>query len=164
MSTSVDIALDYPANPDVVWTMWLDDAFLHAKGSNTADSSHSIEHSGTETVLTITRLIVDGIPPIAKTFLGDTITLQETQRWSAPDTSGIRRSTVDLTVKNAPATVTGSIALSPTASGTHVAIHFDIKVAVPLFGGMAETVIKEQLEKFITAEHAIGLEWLANQQ
>lgn len=144
--------------------MWLDDDFLTAKGSNTADSAHTIQADGDATVLTITRLIVDGIPPIAKTFLGDTITLQEVQTWGGLDSAGIRRASVDLTVKNAPATVTGSITLSPTSTGTHVAIHFDIKVAVPLFGATAETVIKAQLENFIGAEHGIGLEWLASHQ
>ena len=162
MSTTCDIALDYPASPELVWTMWLDDAFLDAKGSNTAESAHSIDIAGSTTTLTITRLIVEGIPPIAKTFLGDTITLQEVQTWGEPDAAGIRRAQVGLTVKNAPATVTGSIALSPTSTGTHVAIHFDIRVAVPLFGATAESVIKAQLENFIGAEHGIGLEWLAS--
>jgi hypothetical protein len=164
MSTTCDIALDYPAGTDLVWTMWLDDAFLEAKGSNTAESAHSIAVDGATTTLTITRLIVDGIPPIAKTFLGDTIALQEVQEWGEPDQAGVRRAHVDLTVKNAPATVTGSITLSPTKSGTRVAIHFDIKVAVPLFGATAESVIKSQLENFIGAEHGIGLKWLASHQ
>ena len=144
--------------------MWLDDEFLTAKGSNTANSAHSIHAEGDATVLTITRLIVDGIPPIAKTFLGETITLQEVQTWGELENAGIRRASVELTVKNAPATVTGSITLSPTSTGTQVVIHFDIKVAVPLFGATAETVIKAQLEKFIGAEHGIGLEWLASHQ
>ncbi len=143
--------------------MWLDDAFLQAKGENTAQSTHIIDQTGEQTILTITRVINEGIPAIARTFLGESITLVETQTWGHP-VDGVRNATVGLTVRNAPATVTGTISLNPIATGTLVSIHFDIKVAVPLFGATAESVIKEQLERFIRAEQVIGNAWLASHQ
>jgi hypothetical protein len=108
----------------------------------------------------IARVMSVDLPPTARALLGSSISLTETHRWGAAEPDGSRSAALEVAIDGAPITVTGSLHIAPTTSGSRVRVTADITVRVPLFSGMAEGLIRDELAKAIADETALGRQWL----
>ena len=99
-------------------------------------------------------------PAAAAAFVGEKLNVKEIQTWSAPGPDGSRTGTVDVDF-GAPITFKGTMSLSPSADGTVVTSHGDIKAGIPFVGGMIESGAADQTRKYLKAEETIGREFLA---
>jgi len=149
-----------------VYALFTDVAFQEAKClATTDDANHfSVDVSGGpagERVRTERHLRSQGLPDVAKSFVGEHLTIIEVQDWSAPAGDGSRQSAVDMHVKGAPLTLKGTLRLEPTASGTVKVLDAELKAHVPFIGGRIEKAAAEPIKAAIEIETGLLREWLA---
>jgi hypothetical protein len=156
--------IQYAAPPAEVFAVLSDPAFQEAKCAATAAISHSakVEPQGDQTVITTERVLPsDDLPDFAKSLIGETLKVIETQTWSAAGSDGSRSGTVEMTVPGAPITMKGKLSLKPSSGGTTEVLDADLKAGIPLIGGKIEKAAAPPIEEAITIETQTATEWLA---
>lgn len=112
-------------------------------------------------VVTITRTLPAQVPDFVKRFVGETITLAQTETWAPDDGSGVRRADLVLRVVGQPAAMNGSITVGHTEGEVVETVNGDLQVSVPFFGGRVEAEIVTALEAAARVEEETGRAWLA---
>lgn len=110
--------------------------------------------------LTIVRVLPADVPAVAKKFVGDTITVTETQVWTPLSADGLASAagTVDF---SAPLSLKAAVTLSAAGTGTVVRTSGSIKASVPFVGGTIESSAADLMAKYLNVEQTVGNEWLA---
>ena len=149
-----------------VYALFTDAAFQEAKClATTDDANHfSVDVGGGPAggrVRTERHLRSQGLPDVAKSFVGEHLTIIEVQDWSGPAGDGSRQSAVDMHVKGAPLTLKGILRLEPTASGTVEVLDAELKAHVPFIGARIEKAAAEPINAAIEIETSLLREWLA---
>lgn len=149
-----------------VYALLTDPGFQDAKCVATTDDAHNFtvdvaDAAGAHRVRTERHLPSDGLPDVARSFVGDNLTIIEVHTWSLPAADGSRESVVDLHVKGAPLTLKGTLRLEPSGAGTVQVLDADLKANVPFIGGKIERAAAEPIEGAIEIETALLKEWLA---
>lgn len=161
MSTTIDEVQQYDASPDDVFAMLSDPDFIKAKcmasGCIEATAESVPEDDGV--TLVSRRVLPAKLPSFAKRFVGETVTLTETQKWSDPhSTSRIATFIVDF--GNNPIAFDGNITLQPDGDGTKVEYVGAIKCSIPLIGGKIEGVALDWITRYVRKEQTVGTAWL----
>ena len=156
--------IEYAATPEEVFAVLADTSFQEAKCAATAAISHqaSVEAAGDQTVIRTERVLpADGLPDFAKSMVGNTLKVVETQTWSSAGPDGSRTGTVEMSVPGAPITLRGKLSLAPGGTGTVEKLDADLKASIPLVGGKIEKAAAGPIEEAITIEGTTAQEWLA---
>lgn len=161
VTTRFEATMDYPAPLARVWTMLGDESYLSAKVGAALSGDFTVDEDGIGRTVRIARTLAVDLPPTARALLGTEISLIETHTWGAADGVGERTADLGVDIAGAPITVTGALALRATATGGQVVVTADITVRVPLFSGMAESLIRDELARAINDEAELGRAWLA---
>jgi uncharacterized protein DUF2505 len=155
--------VEFPAPPHEVFEMLAEPRFQEAKCGATAALEHavSVELSGERTIIKTERILpTRGLPDYAKSMVGETLKVGETQDWGPAAADGSRHGTIDLEIHGAPLTLRGTVRLEPGGAGTVQHIDGDLKAKVPLFGGKIEQAAAPPIEAAIEIEHQTGVKWL----
>ena len=150
---------------DEVHALLIDPAFQEAKCAATTNNGiYTVDVGGGadgQRVRTERQLPSDGLPDMARSFVGDHLTIIEVLDWSSPGPDGSRRSLVDIHIKGAPLTVKGTIRLEPLGRRTVEVIEAELKANVPLIGGKLERAAADPINAAIGIEIELLREWLA---
>jgi hypothetical protein len=155
--------IEYAATPEEVFAVLSDVKFQEAKCAATAAIKHSadVKTVGDHTVITTERVLPsDGLPDFAKSMVGPTLKVTETQDWGPASSGGGRRGTVDMTVAGAPIALQGTLMLAPGGGGTVETIEAELKAKVPLIGGKIEKAAAPPIEEAIDIEALTAAKWL----
>jgi carbon monoxide dehydrogenase subunit G len=147
--------LSYEADPAAVFAVLADPDYITEKltATGSLDSTVSVTVEGTETVITTMRkLSSDDLPSLAKSFVGDAITVDQTERWGPPATDGTREGTLNATFRGTPMKVDATLRLSPGGAGSELRVAGDVKAGIPLMGGSIESFAAEQLTRGLDRE------------
>lgn len=139
---------EYPAAPEAVFAVMCDPAFQDAKcdATTTGTWTADVATTGDRTTITTERVLpTDGLPDVARSFVGESLTVVEVQTWAPPAADGSRTADLNLHVKGAPMTLRGTIRLSRTAAGSVHEVDGDLKAGVPLIGGRLEKAAADPL-------------------
>ena len=168
MPTQFDFAQSFTGSPLTVFAMLSQENFILAKcsatGSLSAEASVAqVPIDGGETVTLIsTRVLPADLPGPARSLVGDTITVTETQIWTPPAPDGSRTATITVDF-SAPMTFSGTLHLSPRDQATTtITTRGKFTASVPFIGGKIEKVAAEQTQRYLVAEERVGNEWLAD--
>jgi hypothetical protein len=146
---------DYDADPDRVFAMFCDRAWREevCRATHAIDYSVSVERSGATVVVRTTRVLPAQVPEPAKSLVGDTLEIVQTESWIAePDGDGIRRADVDLQISKQPASMTGTVVLEPNGPGTRRTVNGEIRVRIPLLGRRIEPEIAKAIQAALDKE------------
>lgn len=137
--------------------MYADTAYAEIRrrtlGANDASATVDGDPSGAFSVTTDLHLPADRVPDIAKRFVGSSLTVRETQRWSVPEADGSRTGTMEFDVVGLPAGMQGSARLAPAGDGAcTVEIDGDLAAKVPLIGSRLEKAAQPYVSKVLRAE------------
>jgi hypothetical protein len=161
--TEIDEIQHYQAAPEVVFAMLSDTEFIEKKclasGSIEANAE-VIDDGGDRTSLVARRVLPAKIPGFAKKFVGETITLTETQNWRAASPDGSRAAEFVVDFGNNPISFTGAVELKPNGDETTVETKGMIKCSVPFAGRKIENLALEWIQKYINKEQRVGNAWL----
>jgi hypothetical protein len=99
------------------------------------------------------------LPPVVGKVVGGNLTIERTEtlvRGGAGRYSG----DVDVAIPGAPANAAGTVTLTDQGDGSVFAVHADVTVNVPIFGGKIEEIVAEQVRRLMEAETAFTITWL----
>lgn len=165
MPTKFEFTQNFTASPQVVFAVLAQEDFILAKcaatGSLTTQATvKAVSQQGAQT-LTSVRVLPADLPAPAKSLVGETITVTETQVWSAPAPDGSRTATITVEFSG-PMGFSGTLELTPTQGGnTKITTRGSFTASVPFIGGKIEKVAAEQTQRYLTAEERVAGEWLA---
>ncbi len=152
-------------SPEDVYAVLTDPAFQEEVcEATTAGDGHSVEVTPRTTgarVRTERDLPSDGLPDVARSFVGEKLTVVEVHEWSAPLPDGSRESALDMHVKGAPLTLKGTLRLEPDGEGTVEVLDAELKANVPFIGGKIENAAAGPIDTAIDIETRLLREHLS---
>jgi len=108
----------------------------------------------------VQRVMAPQVPDLIRRFVGDSISIAQVEQWSAPGPTGVRTAVVDVTVKGQPASMTGSMVLSPAPNGSTELVTGEVKVSIPFLGRQIEPEIVKVIEAALRIEQRVGQDWV----
>lgn len=159
MSTDLHAVQNYDADPDTVFGKFSDRAFLEGRlqaagGIDPEITELTVGDDGAVKIATKQAIPASAMPSMVATLMpGDPVILR-TENWrAAADTVGGYIADFDVVIKNAPATLKGTMTLAPAGAGkSTLTVDGQASVPIPLFGSKIEGVIIEQVGKLLEAE------------
>ncbi|MDQ1289044.1 MAG: hypothetical protein QG622_2610 [Actinomycetota bacterium] len=156
----------YDADPRQVFRMIVDHEFQEAKCLASGSLEHDVEvaeHSdGGAVVISNRTMPTDHLPDFARSLVGATVHLRETQRWRPASPDGTRTGSIEVEIHGVPVRFVGSLALAPDGSGTRWPIEGELTASVPLLGGRIERAAEPAVLAGIRVEQRTGTSWLAD--
>lgn len=160
MATAFEHTQNFPTDPAALFSLLSRADFIEAKCAATGSMKTEVETSGL--TLKNIRVLPADLPAAAKSLVGETITVTETQVWSDPAPDGSRTASVSVEFSG-PMSFSGTLTLAPAADGTSsITTTGAFKATVPFIGGKIEQVAAEQTARYLGAEEKIAREWLSN--
>ncbi len=155
MPTSLSVTHEFGAAPAAVYALLTDRAFLDARleatGGNDPEVVSLDTDGGATKIVTRQAIPAAALPSmVASMISGDPIT-ERTEDWRADGAGYLADFSV--VIKGAPATLKGTIALTPSGAGSSLAVNASASVPIPLFGGKIEAVVVEQVDALLTREN-----------
>jgi hypothetical protein len=150
----MSITEEFPASPAAVYALYTDAEFLQSRLEDCgAVDPHvlSVEPTG-DGVTSVTRQSIPAtvLPAMVGSMMaGDPIT-ERTEAWR-PEGDGYLAD-FSVTIKGAPASLKGTMALTPSGSGSTLTVTGQAAVPIPLFGGKIEQTVVEQVGTLIAME------------
>ena len=157
MAKRIDLAFDVAAPVEAVYAVISSEEWATARDTAFDDGSRTESRTvgaGDAVTLVMSRGLPPGIPGFLEKFLPKGGRAHQTEAWGPAD-GGARRGTWKGEIPGAPATVGGTMALEPSASGARYLVSGEIKVHIPLVGGKAESFVAEMIEKLTASEAAL---------
>jgi hypothetical protein len=99
------------------------------------------------------------IPSAVRSFLPSDFIINRLETWRRAS-DGSYAGTAQVQVPGTPASATGQMDLRDVATGSELRVHTDVTVKVPLFGGMIEETVGEQILKLLDLETMFTLDWM----
>ena len=163
MMSGMDLKLSasYDATPEEVFAIVTDATFREQACEKTKALSYDVQvsESGGDTIVRVRReMASDDVPDIARKFVGQTLTVVQTETWHPAAADGSRKADVVGEISNTPVTLKGSASITG-GSPTVQAIELDIKVAVPLIGRKIEPFVVDAIRSGLQKEHDLGRDW-----
>jgi hypothetical protein len=119
-----------------------------------------VTESGGDTVVKVQReMPSDDVPDIARKFVGQTLTVVQTETWHPAKPDGSREADVRGEIANTPVTLKGTAGINAQGAGAVQAIELDVKVAVPLIGKKIEPFVVDAIRSGLQKEHELGRDW-----
>jgi len=97
-----------------------------------------------------------GVPSFAKPVVGETSRAVQIEEWTDQTSAAL-----EIKTPGKPATMKGTITLTPEDDGTLEVVELTIKVSVPLVGGRIEKLLGDLVRRSTSAERETGMRWLA---
>lgn len=166
MARSIDYrsTLAYPA--DQVFAAMSDPEYLRARLRELGGpGSGLLEHEATpeQTRYRLRQgLSESDLPPIVGKVVGGDLAIERTETLRRT-TPGAYTGDVDVAITAAPASASGTMTLTDAAGGSsEFAVHAEVTVRVPLFGGKIEEIVADQVRRLLEAETAFTVRWLGS--
>jgi hypothetical protein len=166
MPRSFDIAGEYEGTVEQVHRAFSDEHYwLVRLADSGADDgtldSMDVGEDGSIDVVTTQTLRTDRLPAVVTQFHRGDLSFVREEAWT-PVLDGRATATVKGSITGAPATLTGTAALTPATSGAGSRLEFraTVEVKVPLVGGKIENFIGGQLLDLLIAEQRYTTVWI----
>jgi uncharacterized protein YndB with AHSA1/START domain len=152
----------YDAPPDDVFEMLCDQAFrekvCRAIGSVRYDVS--VSRDGDTARIRNDRVMKADLPEVAKKVIGDTIEMVQTEDWGERQPDGARTADFRVEIPGKPGSITGTVSLSPTRTGSREVVAARVKVSIPMVGRRLEAEVVHGLQAALEVEGRVGAKWL----
>jgi len=165
MPRSFDMAAEYEGSVEQVLQAFSDEQYWLARLADSGADDYSLDSMTVDEqgidIVTTQRIRSDRLPGVVTQFHRGDLTLVREEAWS-PNRDGQATATIKLAIIGAPATLSGSAALSPAKSGGGSRLEFKatVQVNVPLVGGKIENFIGSQLVELLIAEQRFTTVWI----
>jgi len=161
-----DAEIRYEADPQRTFEMLTDPAFLERVCVDNGAVEHSVSvqpaDDGGVVITTVRVLPTKDVPPVVKGFVGETLTVTETDSWGPAAADGSRQGTVTLDIQGAPVKLTGTLAFTALEDGaSQEKLSGDLKAGIPLFGGQVEKAAEPAVRSAIKVKQRTAAAWLA---
>jgi len=172
MPRSFDLSADYKDSVEEVHRAFRTEEYWRARLADIPVDDARLEllrvggESGNDgTIDVVTLQVIDShkLPALITQIHRGDLCIKREETWS-PVSGGVAMATVAGSIVDAPANVSGSAELSPTAKsgGSRLECRITVHVRIPLIGGKLENFIGTRLADLVVAEQRFTTEWIAN--
>jgi hypothetical protein len=116
--------------------------------------------AGAFSTITIRTLPTTRLPDIARKFVGEKLTVTQTENWDAPEADGSRTSNITLKISGAPLDVTAVQRLVADGGNTRVELEGNVSSAVPFLGGKIAEAAEPMVGKALNIQSQQAQAWL----
>ena len=148
--------LDFAAEPDAVFAMMTDQAYLEEVCVASESISYDVSVSGSTTKTSRTL----AAPESAARFTGAELTVNEEVVWDGAGAGGARTANLTMTVLGQPVTLKGRLQVAPGGRGTIVDLTGELKVAIPFLGKKLEQSAAPAVMAGFRTQQRVGDRWL----
>lgn len=158
-------AIQHDAPPSEVFTMLCDTGYqeLRCERSGALEHEVTVEVEEHATLVVVRRrMATDNFPDFARSIVGDTVDVIESQSWGEADADGSRGAGVEVNIPGTPVEFTGSLGLAPVEGAPERTEHTltgDLKAHVPLLGARIEKAVSPILVGTFRREADVAQEW-----
>lgn len=172
MPRSFDISADSEGSVEEVLQAYSEEDYWLARLAGSGVDDAKLEslrvggvsgNDGTIDVVTVQVLRSDKLPGlITQVHRGD-LCIRREETWG-PVSDGVATATITGSIEGAPANVSGTAVLSPTAEsgGSRLECRLTVQVRIPLIGGKLENFIGAQLANLVQAEQRFTTGWITS--
>jgi hypothetical protein len=157
------LSVSYDATPEEVFAMVSDTTFREHACEKTKALSYDVKVSelGGDTIVRVQReMLAYDLPDIARKFVGQTLTLVQTETWHPANADGSRDADVQGEVSGTPVRLKGTERIAAEGDSSAVqSIDLDVTVALPLIGRKIEPFVVDAIRSGLQKEHELGRSW-----
>jgi Protein of unknown function (DUF2505) len=166
MPRSFDMATDYEGSVEQVHRAFGDEQYWLARLADSGADDYSLDSLTVDPsdgidVVTRQTLRADRLPGVVTQFHRGDLSFVREETWT-PVRGGQATAIVKGSITGAPATLSGTAALTPAKSGGGSRMEFNagVEVRVPLVGGKIENFIGNALVELLIAEQRFTAVWI----
>ncbi|WP_153398535.1 DUF2505 domain-containing protein [Ornithinicoccus halotolerans] len=158
-------AIQHDAPASEVYAMLCDSRYQELRCERSGALEHEVTvelQEGSTLVVTRRRMATDRFPDFARSIVGDTVDVIESQSWGEPDSDGSRGAGVELSIPGTPVEFTGSLSLAPVdgdPARTEHTLTGDLQAHVPLLGSRIEKAVAPIISGAFRQETQVAQEW-----
>ena len=152
----------YNATPEEIFATITDATFREQACEKTKALSYdvTVTESGGDTVVRVQReMTSEGVPDIARRFVGQSLTVIQTETWHPVKADGSREADITGDIPGTPVSIKGTGRLAPEGGTTVQATNLDVKVSVPLIGRKIEPFVVDAIRAGLLKEHELTHAW-----
>jgi hypothetical protein len=150
----MSVVQEFPAPPATVYQLFTDRTFLEGRLADCGGVDPEIvtldKTDDRATVTTRQAIPASVLPPMVATLMSGNPVTERTEDWR-PDGDGYLAD-FSVTVKGAPASLKGTMTLSPAGAGSTLTVQGNASVPIPMFGGKIEQTIADQIGELLQME------------
>jgi Protein of unknown function (DUF2505) len=165
MPRSFDMAAEYEGSVDQVHQAFSDEQYWLARLADSGADDYSLDSMTVDgqgiDIVTTQTLRVDRLPAVVTQFHRGELSFVREETWT-PIRDGQATATINGSITDAPATLSGAAVLAPAKSrgGSRLEFKATVQVDVPLVGGKIENFIGSQLVELLIAEQRFTTVWI----
>lgn len=160
MPADLTYEFSLPAAPEKVFAMLTGSEYLSDKVSKAISGKFESTGQSPNLQIQIVRTLAGDLPELVKKFVGETLTVVESQNWSKSADKNYAAD-LELKINNAPVEIFGTISITGNQI-SQVLIKLKVKVNLPIFGAMAEPQVVEKLKTVLLDEELLCSKWIVN--
>ena len=152
-------SFQYPAGVEAVFALISDKEFRIGAAEKTGglDVAATVKTDGDAATVSLQRTQPATVPDFVKKFIGDAVTVKQTEEWSAPTADGTRKAKLVMKVVGQPAGFEGTATLKNDGKGAEFLVSGEVKVSVPFVGKKVEPVIAKAVLSSIKHDEKAGV-------
>jgi Protein of unknown function (DUF2505) len=165
MPRSFDMAAEYEGSVEQVHQAFSDEQYWLARLADSGADDYSLDSMTVDgqgiDIVTTQRLRADRLPGVVTQFHRGDLSFVREETWT-PIRDGQATATINGSITDAPATLSGAAVLAPAKSrgGSRLEFKATVQVDVPLVGGKIENFIGSQLVELLIAEQRFTTVWI----
>ncbi|MEC5200190.1 hypothetical protein RCH21_002433 [Arthrobacter sp. PL16] len=153
-----------PYDPATVLGVFTDEGFVRHMSEHVGGTLESLTvdgDTGGAFTLTAVRTMPTGrLPDMARKFVGETLSVTQTEQWSAPTADGSREATLQMTVAGVPLTVAAVQRLIAQGTDTVVDLQGNVSSSIPFLGSKIAGAAEPMIGKALNVQAAEARTWL----
>ncbi|MGG5174050.1 DUF2505 domain-containing protein [Pseudarthrobacter sp. J1763] len=153
-----------PFGVDRVTETFVNEDFLRHTSELVGGTLTSVTRQGElngEFVITVVRTLpTTRLPEIAKKFVGESLTVTQTESWSAPAADGSRQANISLKVAGAPVDVSAVQKLVAEGTGTRIDLDGKVSSSIPFLGSKTASAAEPMVAKGLKLQASQAQAWL----
>ena len=159
------MAAEYEGSVEQVHQAFSDEQYWLARLADSGADDYSLDSMTVDgqgiDVVTTQTLRVDRLPAVVTQFHRGELSFVREEAWT-PIRDGQATATINGSITDAPATLSGAAVLAPAKSrgGSRLEFKATVQVDVPLVGGKIENFIGSQLVELLIAEQRFTTVWI----
>ena len=159
------MAAEYEGSVEQVHQAFSDEQYWLARLADSGADDYSLDSMTVDgqgiDIVTTQTLRVDRLPAVVTQFHRGDLSFVREETWT-PIRDGQATATINGSITDAPATLSGAAVLTPAKSrgGSRLEFKATVQVDVPLVGGKIENFVGSQLVELLIAEQRFTTVWI----
>ena len=161
------MATEYEGTVEQVHRAFREERYWMARLTESGADAYSLDRldlgeDGGIDIVTTQKMLASRLPGVVQQFHRGDLAMIREEVWS-PIRDGQAAATIKLTIRGAPANLSGSATLVPANPGTGSRLDFNatVEVNIPLIGGKVENFLGSQLIDVLILEQRFTTVWIA---